>query len=67
MVTASGEESMHWKFRKTQQPRNKKAKTQEGSYPERREDYITLVLMALLVSMFLTGLIAPQLASSPFF
>lgn len=58
---------MNWKAYQNQEAKHKKANTPEDSDPERKEDYITLALVALLVSVFITGLITPQLARSPFF
>lgn len=58
---------MNWKFHQTQEPNHKKAKTQEDSCGDHKEDYITLVLVALLVSVIITGLITPQLAWPPYF
>lgn len=58
---------MNLKFHQTRAPKHRKANAQEDSGPERRENYITLVLVALLISVVITGLITPQLATSPFF
>ena len=67
LLPGAGEESMNWKSRQTQEPNYKKAKTQEDSCGAHKEDYITLVLIALLASVLITGLITPQLAWPPYF
>ena len=58
---------MNWIFHSIQESEDKKTNIQEPSCAERKEYYITLVLVALLVSVFITGLITPELAQSPFF
>jgi hypothetical protein len=58
---------MNWIFHSIQEPEPKKTNREEPAGAERKEYYITLVLVALLVSVVITGLITPQLAQSLFF